>query len=236
MNNNKYKTLFFDLDHTLWDYNRSAAETLTDLYKNYGLESLVAFTPSELCQRFFEINFQLWADYNVGKIDSQFLRTQRFRLIFESLGTDPSLLPKDFGSEYTFTCPTKPHLIDGALDLLNDLKDRFHLHIITNGFEDVQHTKVKSAGLLPYFDEVITSERAGGKKPGKAIFEYSLGITGSRVENSLMIGDNLQTDIAGARNMGMDQVFFNPENLDAPFVPSYTVAHLSEITSCLQLQ
>lgn len=236
MKEQQYTTLFFDLDHTLWDYNRSAAETLTDLYIHYNLDQLVNFDAQALCKRFFEINFQLWADYNVGKIDSHFLRTQRFVLIFESLGADPTLLPRDFGKEYTYTCPTKPHLIDGAIALLDLLKSDFNMHIITNGFEDVQHTKVKSAGLLPYFQEVVTSERAGGKKPGKEIFDYSLKITGSKLQASLMIGDNIHTDIEGARNIGMDQIYFNPEKLTAPFVPSYTVSHLSEITSCLQLQ
>jgi len=236
MNVKKYTTLFFDLDHTLWDYNRSAAETLTDLYQHYSLERLVGFDAASLCERFFEINFQLWADYNIGKIDSEFLRTRRFALIFESLGADPALIPKDFGSEYTYTCPTKPHLIEGANELLDFLKKDFQMHIITNGFEDVQHTKVKSAGLLPYFQEVVTSERAGGKKPGKEIFEFSLKLAGSRLEDSLMIGDNIQTDILGARNIGMDQVYFNPDKLAAPFAPSFMVSRLSEIRTCLQLQ
>jgi putative hydrolase of the HAD superfamily len=233
MSTNKYRTLFFDLDHTLWDYNKSASETLTELYHHYNLADRVKFDASALIRAFFEINFKLWADYNVGKIDSAFLRKERFVLIFQALNEDVSLLPKNFGEEYIYQCPQKPHLIEGALDLLELLKGHYKMHVITNGFEDVQHTKLLSSGILHFFDEVITSERAGGKKPGQEIFAYSLKAAAEDKKYCLMIGDNIDTDILGARNFGMDQLYFNPEASLPPFTPSYEVKHLKDISSLL---
>jgi len=228
-----YKYLFFDLDHTLWDYDKSARETLRDLFEAYQLEQKVAFGIGELQEKFFEVNYQLWADYNIGKIDSEYLRTQRFVRIFEELGEDKSLIPANFTTEYVNGCPQKPYVIDGAFDLLEHLRDRFSLHIITNGFEDVQHVKLEKSGLRKYFDEVVTSERAGGKKPGKEIFEFALKVSKASHQHSLMIGDNIHTDIMGAKGAGIGQVYYNPLKEVHQEVLTYEISHLSELKSVL---
>lgn len=233
MNQKTYNTLFFDLDHTLWDYNKAAAETLKALYDDYQLEGKVPFDKEQLCEVFFTINFQLWADYNVGKIDAAFLRKQRFELIFEGLGAGKELLPDDFGPRYIHECPQKSYVLDGSFELLDHLKDRYSMHIITNGFEDVQQTKLKSSGLDQYFREVITSEKAGGKKPGKEIFYYSMRLAGTKPEESLMIGDNFQTDIMGAMGVGMDQAYYNPDATPPPILPSYELRKLVELKGIL---
>ena len=228
-----YQFLFFDLDHTLWDYDKSARETLRELYEGYQLQDKVAFDAEALQEKFFEVNYQLWADYNIGKIDSEYLRTQRFVRIFEELGTDKSLIPANFTYEYVNGCPQKPHVIDGAFELLDHLQDRFSLHIITNGFEDVQHVKLEKSGLRKYFDEVVTSERAGGKKPGKEIFEFAMKVSKAQQQNSLMIGDNIQTDILGAKGVGIGQVYYNPEKVAHTEELTFEISHLSELKSIL---
>ncbi len=228
-----YQFLFFDLDHTLWDYDKGARETIKELYEAYQLQEKVAFDVEALQEKFFEVNYQLWADYNIGKIDSEYLRTKRFVRIFEELGADIRLIPVNFTSEYVNTCPQKPYVIDGAFDLLDHLTEQFSLHIITNGFEDVQHVKLEKSGLRKYFDEVITSERAGGKKPGKEIFEFALQVSKARIQNSLMIGDNFQTDIIGAKRAGIGQVYYNPQRVAHQEELTFEIGHLSELKSIL---
>lgn len=211
----KYKTIFFDLDHTLWDYDANAYDTLIDMYSKFELGSLGIQNPEYFVKMFFEINEDLWAKYNVGEIDKFYLRNERFRLVFEAAEgimklVSPQLL-KEFNRMYLRTCPQKGKLIAGAKEVLDVLHTRYNLHIITNGFEEIQSTKLEASGISKYFDKIITSEKAGFKKPMAGIYTYALKWSKANLDDAIMIGDNLNTDIKGARDYGMDQVYFNPK-------------------------
>lgn len=209
----RYEHLFFDLDHTLWDYDQNARVSLIELYDEYALKNYGRFTAEQLVDKFFRVNAQLWDLYNRQEIERDYLREERFRLIFRELGFSDMDLAYQFGEDYVTLCPTKTAVIPGALALLSYLQGRYHIHVITNGFDDVQFVKIKSAGLTPFFREVITSERAGARKPSGKIFDYALQLTGATAAASVMIGDNLITDIGGARSSNIDHIFFNPEKI-----------------------
>jgi len=209
-----YKDIFFDLDHTLWDYDTSARQTLFELYDRYDLSVKGALEKEQFLEAFLIINDGLWDQYNKGQISKYFLRTQRFNLVFDKIGVNQKLFSQDqisrFNHDYLHECPKKPNLIDGALELLDQLKGKHNLHIITNGFNDIQKTKLEVSGLSKFFKYVITSESAGAKKPFRGIFEFAFKSTNADLQHSIMIGDNLTTDIKGARDFGLDQVYFNP--------------------------
>ena len=129
--------------------------------------------------------------------------------------------------------PRKTGLFPNAIEVLTYLKSKYPLHIITNGFEEVQLIKLESSGLAPFFNEIITSERAGSKKPHPGIFQYSLEVTKAKASDCLMIGDNEQIDVLGARRAGMDGVYFNPENHDAVTNPTHEIRDLKELLKFL---
>jgi len=229
----KYQDIFFDLDHTLWDYESSARQTLFDLYQRYDLSSKVALDENGLCESFFKVNHELWDKYNKGKISKYVLRTQRFRMVFEAIDVELKLFGENeisqFNKEYLYECPQKPNLIEGTVELLDALSSEYELHIITNGFIDVQATKMEMSGLSPYFSHVITSEGASAKKPQRKIFDFAMKQTGANIASSIMIGDNLSTDIKGARDYGLDQIFFNPGEIAHDNPVTHEVNKLKEI-------
>lgn len=225
----KYQHIFFDLDHTLWDYDMNAKEALDELYHSYSLKNYRKFSSQQLCDGFFRTNAELWSLYDLGKIEREHLRQERFRSIFRDLGFADMELAFQFGEDYLNLCPRKKAVLPGAIDLLKYLSEKYTMHVITNGFHDVQSVKIESAGLSGYFAEVITSERAGARKPAKEIFEYALKVTGASREYSLMIGDNLVTDIAGARQAQIDHVYFNPGKLSHAESVTLEVHSLAEL-------
>lgn len=232
-----YKYIFFDLDHTLWDHDANSAETLAELYEKYSLRDLGIVSSNTLFQKFVQINNLLWPKYNAGEIDKFYLRNERFKLIFEATGLhkdsiDPQLV-MDFNNDYLRECPTKPILIDGAFEVLKYLETKYALFIITNGFEEIQGIKMKSSGIAPFFDQVITSENAGFKKPNAGIFQYAMKHCKAEKEDSIMIGDNMQADILGAQDYGIDQVFFNPKKEIHSHAVTYEIAALKELVSIL---
>jgi putative hydrolase of the HAD superfamily len=203
-----YRHLLFDLDHTLWDFDRNSNETLTQMHAHYGMAAQVsvqAFTHT-----FIEVNNALWEKHNANIIDQQTLRTTRFPLVFEALGLEMPASSHDLSEMYLSIMPRKPHVLPYAIEILEYLKPKYQLHIITNGFPEIQGIKLRSAGIAHYFDLVITSEVAGCKKPDKGVFEYALRALQILPADCLMIGDNWEADIVGGRNAGIDQVFFNP--------------------------
>lgn len=206
-----YKHIFFDLDHTLWDFDRCSAETLLELYDKYRLDRVADLHPDEFLEAFSEVNYHLWGLYNHNQIDKQYIRDNRFILIFRALGISEDLVPTGIGQEYLYRCPQKPYLMEHTHEALEHLLSKsYRLHILTNGFSDVQQIKMKSSGITHYFDCVITSECTGHKKPSKEIFEYALQRAGAHTNNSVMVGDSLDADIRGALNAGIAPVFYNP--------------------------
>ncbi|MBU2915859.1 MULTISPECIES: YjjG family noncanonical pyrimidine nucleotidase [Reichenbachiella] len=232
-----YKYVFFDLDHTLWDFDANAEAVLRDLYVLHDLAGVGIVSEDSFIRDFFETNAGLWAQYNVGQIDKFYLRNQRFRLIFEAAGAIMNLVSdeylKEFNKQFLHNCPRQTRLMDGTIEVLEALHAKYPMHIITNGFEEVQSHKMECSKIAKYFDRVITSEKAGFKKPFAGIFNYAMKWTGANAAESIMIGDNLDADIKGARDYGMDQVFFNPDgNLHSEEV-TYEIRNLRELLEIL---
>lgn len=202
--------IFFDLDHTLWDFEKNSNKTFSYIFKKNGLD--VNF--EDFMQVYQPINFKYWKLFREDKVTKADLRYGRLKEAFDAIGYSVSdTVIHLLSEEYITYLADHNHLFENALPVLTYLKSKYQLHIITNGFEEVQHRKLKNSELLPFFDQVITSEKVGVKKPNPAIFEYALEITGADVKTSLMIGDNFEADILGALEVGMQVVFcrFNGE-------------------------
>ncbi len=232
-----YQHIFFDLDHTLWDYELSSKQTLAELYDKFELAAKGGNGIDDFMKHFNIVNDGLWDKYNKGEISQYYLRNNRFPLVFDAVGINPRLcnesLTKKFNECFLEECSQKPNLIEGTKEVLDYLKDKYTLHIITNGFEEVQGIKLKCSGIDHYFDALITSEKAGSKKPYPDIYKYSLKATGADLQSSIMIGDNLNTDIKGARNYGMDQIYFNPHKTAHQIEITYEINHLKELLDIL---
>ena len=144
--------LFFDLDHTLWDYETSSEETLKELWNQYDLNAH-GVQLNNFLEKFSEVNGQLWDRFHAGEIDKDVIRKDRFPTIYSELSINDNSSASDIQNDYINVCPTKSYLIDGAMELLESLKGRYELHIITNGFEEIQGTKLKSGGIGHFFDK-----------------------------------------------------------------------------------
>jgi putative hydrolase of the HAD superfamily len=229
----KCKTLFIDLDDTLWDTYHNNKECLKEIYTDYGFDryfgSFEAFY-----DYYMPHNLRLWEQYRNHEIDRQTLITERFRYVLRVKGIadkEPALqLNHDFLERTT----TKTRLIPGAIDLLEYLRPSYKMYILSNGFREVQFRKLTHSGLAAYFSRMLLSEDANIQKPHKEIFDYALINTNSRRSETLMIGDSWEADVVGARNAGIAQLWFNPEGLPAKgFTPTYTVRSLAEIKEIL---
>lgn len=228
-----YKHLFFDLDHTLWDFDRNSAESIAELFDTFQLADLGIPSAAEFSRHFIAINRQLWADYDKNLIEHGYIRKHRFPLVFQSLGVDESLVHVDLNTEYLRLLPRKQHLLESARELLDYLKGRYTMHIITNGFAEIQAIKMDSADIAHYFTHVITSENANAKKPDPLVFQYALEISGATVAESIMIGDNYVADILGAKSVGLDTVFYNPNGELVDEKPTYDICHWNELMAIL---
>ena len=226
----KYKHIFFDLDHTLWDFDRNSRATLTDLLAEYRQDIKRDMGINDFFPTYWEINQNLWKEYRENRIDVKTLRKKRFRTTFEVLEVDAANWIEGFEEGYMARCPQQPHLIPGALDLLQYLQDKVHLHIITNGFPDTQGTKLSCSGIGDFFKTVVTSASIGVKKPNPAIFHFALDRAGASTRNSIYIGDSYEADVKGGVQAGWDVVYYNPHKNKNPLgVPE--VSHLNELRS-----
>ncbi|WP_443945449.1 YjjG family noncanonical pyrimidine nucleotidase [Pedobacter sp. AW1-32] len=223
------KHIFFDLDHTLWDFDRNAEETLKELYETYKLQKLGLNSCDDFISRYTENNHLLWADYHLGKITKEFLRAERFSKTFIQLGIHPDAVPQKFEDDYVNISPTKTNLFEGAETVLAYLQQKYILHIISNGFKETTLTKMNVSGLNPYFHNVIISEDVGVNKPHPLIFEYALDKAKTSKAESIMIGDSLEADIYGAMNFGMDAIFFNPMKKEKPADVKQEIMQLNEL-------
>lgn len=223
------KHIFFDLDHTIWDFDKNAEETLFELYAIYQLKKLGLNSVDIFIETYTQNNLALWADYHLGKIDKQVLRETRFKKTFLDLGLSPELIPEQFEEDYINICPTKTNLFPDAHPTLIYLNSKYELHLISNGFKESSELKIKNTGLTPYFKNVFISEIIGVNKPDKAIFEYALQKAGGSIHESVMIGDSLEADIRGAINFGMDAIYFNPNRLEKPEDVVLQIHNLAEL-------
>lgn len=226
----KYPHIFFDLDHTLWDFEANSRQTLLEMYQQMDLAAWGVDDFDRFHRHYLEHNEKLWARYRNGFIKVDELRWKRMWLTLLEFKIGDEALAREMGVIFLDQLPTRKILFPYAIEILQYLKDKsYQLHLITNGFEKTQHSKLKNSGIDHFFGEVITSEGSNSLKPHKEIFEYAFQRTGATPQNSIMIGDSLEVDIKGAMNAGMDQVFVNHINEKADFEPTYTVYSLKEL-------
>jgi putative hydrolase of the HAD superfamily len=229
----KYSAIFFDLDHTLWDYETNARLTLQELYDQYDLFEKGVHNFDAFHKKFQEVNTALWYHFDRGSITSEVIRKERFKQILEAFGAHQLKLCTDLSHDYLNTCPLKGNLMPHAHEILEYLSRRYSLTIITNGFEEIQQLKLTAGNLHRYFNHVITSQKAGHRKPARQIFDFALQLNGITATQAMMVGDNLVTDIGGARNAEIDGVYYNPEKLTHEETPFREITSLSELLQIL---
>jgi len=226
----KYRHLFFDLDHTLWDFDANARLTLEELYHAFQLASFGISDFDAFYKTYLLHNEKLWEKYRNGIIKVDELRWKRMWYTLTDFKIGDEKLAKEMGFRFLHLLPTRTLLFPHTIECLNYLTDKqYKLHLITNGFEETQHSKLKYSGLASYFIQVITSEGSSSIKPKKEIFDYAFMKANATPHESIMIGDSIEADIQGAKNAGIDQVFMNHTCIDCAILPTYTVHSLKEL-------
>jgi putative hydrolase of the HAD superfamily len=230
----KYKHLFFDLDHTLWDFDANARVTLQQLHIDLNLVDKGIHDFDLFYKNYLVHNEKLWARYRNGYIRQEELRLKRMWLTLLDFKIADEALARQLSELFLQLLPTRTLLFPDTKEILQYLTDKeYQLHLITNGFELIQHDKLKNSGISHFFKEVITSESSNSLKPQAEIFNYALNKTGAAVEESLMIGDSIEVDIAGAIAAGMDQVHVNYGNAEQSLKPTYTITALKQLKAFL---
>lgn len=230
----KYLHLFFDLDHTIWDFEMNAKETLFDLYETHHLVEKGITDFEGFYKKYTIHNTILWDRYVKGYIKQDELKWKRMWLTLLDYKIADEPLAKSLAVEFLDILPTKKNLFPYTIEILSYLKNKdYQMHLLTNGFESVQHHKINNSNLAQFFDQVITSEASNSLKPKKEIFEYALKLTDGLAESSIMIGDNLDADIQGGINAGMDTIFVNHLNIVPHIHATYVINHLKQLEEIL---
>jgi putative hydrolase of the HAD superfamily len=227
------KHIFFDLDHTIWDFDKNAEETLYELFDIYRLKEIGLPSAALFIETYTRHNHQLWAEYHTGKITKTELRETRFKRAFAELGVSHDAMPQGFEDHYVRLCPTKTNLFPHAHETLQYLQSKYILHLISNGFKEASELKIGNTNIGSYFKNVIISEVVGVNKPDPAIFQHALDLAGAQKHESLMIGDSLEADVYGALNFGMNAIYFNPFNTPKPDDVPVQVNGLRELIGIL---
>lgn len=234
----KYKDLFVDFDDTLYDTHGNAVIALRETFEAFRLERYFP-DPQVFYDAYWMANIDLWTRYSKGEITRSYLIVERFRRpLSEGRGLEVTeALCLEMSDRFLEFCATKPGVVDGAHELMDYLKGRgYRMHMTSNGFHEVQYKKLAACGLRDYFDTIILSEDAGVNKPSPQYFDYALKVSGANRATTLMIGDNLQTDIMGALGCGIDALLFNRWNVetrDCPQAPTFIVNRLQDIRKIL---
>ncbi len=227
--NNKYQHLFFDLDHTLWDFETNSENTLLQLFEEYNLEQKGVPNFQLFLSTYKIHNDKMWERFRNGFIKREELRWKRIWLTLLDFKIANTQLSYEMSAAYLEILPTQTTLMPYTIEILEHCKSKYSLHLITNGFETTQWLKLQYSGIKNYFDYVITSEKSNSMKPHRAIFDYALETTGADADNCIMIGDALEIDVIGAYNAGWDQVYFNPLKIKHNRTPTYEINCLSEL-------
>jgi putative hydrolase of the HAD superfamily len=226
----RYRHLFFDLDHTIWDFDVNSREALLDIYHSLSLARAGVDDFDRFHKLYLGHNERLWDRYRKGQMKVDELRWKRMFLSLLEFRNGDEELARRMGIEFLEVLPTKKALFPDTVPLLDYLTEKgYALHLITNGFEKTQLHKLNSSGIAKYFREIITSESSNSLKPHREIFDYALAKSGAALHESIMIGDSPEVDILGAREIGMDQVFVNHTGLSTPVEATYTVHSLKEL-------
>ncbi len=225
----KYKHLFFDLDHTIWDFDKNSEETMRVLYNEYNLIEKGVENFDSFHEIYSGHNNRLWERFRNGYIKREELRWKRMWLTLLDHKVADTALAHQMSDTYLMILPSQTRLLPFAKELLDSCKNRYEMHLITNGFETTQWQKLEHSGIAHYFKNVITSEKSNSLKPHLEIFSYSLKTTGAIANESLMLGDALDIDILGASKAGWDQVYYNPHRIKHDEKPTYEIACWSEL-------
>lgn len=230
-----YKHLFFDLDHTLWDFDANSKLSLQKIYDELELKEKGVHDFERFYRSYLHHNNVLWDRYRKKQMKQEELRWRRMWRTLLDFKIGSEKLAREIAVLYLNDLPKRNILFPDTIEVLTYLKEAgYQLHVITNGFDEVQHSKINNSGLTGYFTEVITSQGANCLKPDKEIFEYALQKAGAEPESSIMLGDNIEVDIRGAMNAGLDQVHVNHTREATDVSPTYTVYSLAEIRDILK--
>ena len=229
----KYKNIFFDLDDTLWAFSENSRDTFEEVYLKHKFN--MYFDSFEHYYTLYQKrNLELWEEYAEGKVTKEELNGLRFLYPLQAVGVDNSNLSQQFANDFFDLVHTKEKLMPYAKEILEYLKPKYNLYIISNGFRELQSKKMAAAGIDHYFKKIILSEDIGIMKPYPEIFHFALSATQSELKESIMIGDNWKADITGARGVGMHQVFYNVEKqIEFPFEATHVIDGLEELESYL---
>ena len=229
----RYQHIFFDLDHTLWDFETNSKLALLQIFDENYLNDKGVPSFEKFHEKYIPINDRYWARYHNGIVSKAQVRHGRFHDTLLQFGVNDTVLAEKMAESYINLSPRMTALFPDAIEVLNYLQKKYKLHLITNGFAEVQWVKLEHSGLRAFFEHILISEEVGTQKPDKAIFEIAMERAGTTVDACIMIGDNYNTDIIGAKNAGMDQVFFNPNKNRKREPVTYEITTLIELKSIL---
>lgn len=229
----KYEHIFFDLDHTLWDFDSNSKNTFAQLYDEYNLAEQGVEDFDEFFVKYNYHNDKLWERFRNGSIKRDDLRWKRIWLTLLDYKIGDTALAHELSSAYLEILPTQTQLMPYAKEVLEHCAPLYKIHMITNGFDGTQKLKLQFSGIASYFSEIVTSEKSHSMKPHPEIYAYAQSTTGANADNAIMIGDALEVDIKGARNAGWDQVYFNPHKVAHEGNPTYEVSCLSQLLDIL---
>ena len=222
----KIEHVFFDLDHTLWDFEKNSDLTFQKIFKKQNID----INLEEFLAVYKPLNLEFWRLYREEKITKSELRYQRLKKAFDAIQFSISDdLIDALAIDYIDYLPHFNHLFDGTLNVLEYLKPKYQLHIITNGFEEIQSKKMVSSNIINYFNAVITSESVGVKKPNAKVFEHALQKAGATKDNSIMIGDSIEADVYGAMNVGIKAIHCNFDDKEVLNTDFISITSLDQI-------
>ncbi|HEX5002845.1 MAG TPA: YjjG family noncanonical pyrimidine nucleotidase [Bacteroidia bacterium] len=233
---NIFKAVFFDLDHTLWDFETNSEAAIRELLDEHPDVKGEIGDLSAFMNQYRLINKDLWDRYHINAITRDELRVWRFEHVFSAFKIYDKQLARHFSTRYLEICPVKTALFPGALEVLEQLRSTHSLYIITNGFREVQYKKLLHSGLIHYFDKVHISEEIGWKKPDSEIFIHAVREAGQPFDKCVMVGDNPETDISGALNVGIQPILFDPEGKKSGKHPVWNASSLDEVASLISGQ
>ena len=223
------KDVFFDLDHTLWDFDKNSELTFDGIFNRIHPEIIT----KQFIEKYVPINQVCWKLYQYDKITHEELRYKRLKNSFDAINyaiSDEEI--DEISIDYIRFLPENNHLFDGAIELLEYLMPNYNLHIITNGFADVQFKKINNSKIANFFHTVTNSEMAGVKKPNPTIFDFALDLAKAKKENSIMIGDSLDAVVQGALDADLDAIYFNEKNIEVENNIKH-ISHLLELKKYL---
>lgn len=230
----EYRSIFIDLDDTLWAFTENARDTFEEMYHQYRFERYFQ-SFDHFMELYVPKNLELWDLYGRHEISKDELNARRFSYPLLQVGVDDPALVKAYSDGFFAAIPYKRKLMPHAMEALEYLSGKYRLYILSNGFRELQEQKMRSAGILHYFRKIVLSEDIGAHKPFPAIFNFAMSATQSEFRSSLMIGDNWKNDVAGARDVGMGQGYYCPDAEPSvlDFQPTFLLRDWKEIKKVL---